>query len=389
LKQKTDFPIDAKPWLAVGFCIFLIILIYSAYTNYEKKNRKSQVLKSDKITTSGVINIIIESEIGNVNQTALTVAKLLDQADMPTSVRVHILEPVTSIKAYDDMTPLIHKESLMQPRYGHWFQEQIMLTKVHQSRGLKGPSAIHHILDKTVSIDTHDWVLYWPSRLQPIKSWDAILRDHFAILNPLSFLCFSTAKTTEQHQAKLKADAQNYVESWFGGGPDTKIKAGFFTLDSNLNFKVAAMHREGITKSIGISMNWPILAHALAFNSFTLKCIQYNIFDEELSLSLLSSTTASDIFVSGKLICSGQALRRVPNRRHQISALLHVLSQHTEEEQELFLNKMAMSKTDDDDFIIFARALLGVTSNYSLQEILIKYGSEAAFETEKEALKYG
>jgi len=147
-EEKTEFP-----YFAFGFIVFVFILLYSAYTSYEKKNRKQKVLNAP---ASNIINIIIESEIGNVSQTALTVAKLLDQADSPLHVRVHVIEPVTSIKAYDDMTPSIQRESVIQTRYGHWFQEQILLTKVHQSRGLKGPTAINHILDKTISIDTHD-----------------------------------------------------------------------------------------------------------------------------------------------------------------------------------------------------------------------------------------
>ena len=349
--------------------------MYSGYTTYEKKNRKQKALT---VKPSNVINIIIESEIGNVSQTALTVAKLLDQADSPLNVRVHILEPVTSIKAYDDMTPSIQRESRIQTRYGHWFQEQILLTKVHQSRGLKGPSAINHILDKTISIDTHDWVLYWPSRLHPLRGWDSILKDHFPLLNPLAMVSFAVPKP----ESIASSDAQNYIESWFGA--DNKLKAGFFTLDANLNFKILPMHREGITKSIGLSMNWPILAQSLAFNSFTLKCIQYGVYDEELSLTFLAG---SELFISGKLICTGKPVRKVANRRHQITILKNVLSQHPEE-QDAFLESMALTESDDD-FIVFARGLLGVTHNYSLQEILIKYGSEAAFETEKEALKYG
>lgn len=370
--RKTEFP-----YFAFGFIVFLLILLYSAYTSYEKKNRKQKALT---VKPSNVINIIIESEIGNVSQTALTVAKLLDQADSPLHVRVHVIEPVTSIKAYDDMTPSIQRESQIQTRYGHWFQEQILLTKVHQSRGLKGPTAINHILDKTISIDTHDWVLYWPSRLHPLRGWDTILKEHFPLLNPLSFLSFAVPKA---EKTTTSSDAQNYIESWFG--TDTKLKAGFFSIDANLNLKISSMHREGITKSIGISMNWPILAQSLALNSFALKCIQYGVFDEELALTFLAG---SELFISGKLICTGKTIRKVANRRHQITILKNVLSQHSEEEQDAFLENMALSESDDD-FIVFARGLLGVTHNYSLQEILIKYGSEAAFETEKEALKYG
>jgi hypothetical protein len=134
---------------------------------------------------------------------------------------------------------------------------------------------------------------------------------------------------------------------------------------------------------------------------FCARCSRHQIRDEELALTYVAGP---NVWNSGKVICTGQPVRKVPNRKHQIAVLWKVLESEAQADvvadagadtdtntdaAGLFLESMALEKTTDHDLVVFSRALLGITAGSALQEILIKYGSEAAFETEKEALKYG
>jgi len=387
-RKKIEYGLSLSYWLIASIGILILLFAYVAYLNYEKSSRRRAVLNAVVPPDTNILHIIIESEIGNVSQCATTVGQLLDSANVPTRVCVHVLEPVTSIKAYDDMTPSIRRASELGPRYGHYFREQILLTKVHQSRNLVGPQALLHVLDKTLSIKEHDWVVHWPARLRPVKGWDDAVREE-GLLTDMTFLMFASVRgggSTSTPSGASASEAESFFESWFGSDK-AQAKAAFFALDPNLGFRLLPMSRAGITKSIGISFNWPIASQAHLMKTLCQRCAQFGVRDEELALSFLAQGT--DIWVSGKLLCLGSVQRRVPNRRHQLSALWHVLEAQTPQtDTDNFLYSMALEKTNDD-IIVFSRSLLGISAGAGLQEILIKYGSEAAFETEKEALKYG
>jgi len=249
--------------------------------------------------------------------------------------------------------------------------------------------ALFHVLERTQSIGDNDWVMHWPSRLRPVRGWDTVLRAETLQpqIDPFSFLVFASVPARGPTSS---SEAESFFESWFGDKAQTR--AAFYALDPNLNYKLCPLIRSGTTRSLGISFSWPIFSQAQAMKDFCARCVRNQVRDEELALTYVAGP---NVWNSGKIICTGQAVRKVPNRKHQIAVLWKVLEAEADvadsetDAAGLFLESMALEKTPDHDLVVFSRALLGITAGSALQEILIKYGSEAAFETEKEALKYG
>jgi hypothetical protein len=161
--------------------------------------------------------------------------------------------------------------------------------------------------------------------------------------------------------------------------------AQFFTITQTLELDVQPMCRPGVTPSIGISIR-----HGLAGSVSSMLALMetacQNSFQDDLPLSFLASSVGLRVFHGSQLIAC-RAKRRVPNRRSNLEGLRAAFQLYPSAVLE-WLHETALDE-GDDDILLYGRAMLGMSANHGKQEILVKYGSEEAFETEKEALKYG
>jgi hypothetical protein len=187
-------------------------------------------------------------------------------------------------------------------------------------------------------------VLWIPAQARLKKKWDKVVRRD---LGGLVVWPFPEAP---------KMDIERYFYT------EPIPEPCFFRLTHDFQYEPQPMARPGKTKSLGISMR-----HAFAT---TKKHI------EKLSgctTDMCITYKAGEIMNgSGSL---GFSTRGSANRRANIDSI---------PDNPEFKKAQAIDGEE-----VFGRALLGMTPEYTLQEILVKWGSEVAFERERDILRYG
>ena len=199
--------------------------------------------------------------------------------------------------------------------------------------------------------------IFWiPNSFSLVENWDAIGREVISD----SIIVFPSIFSE-------KKDLLSF---------DEPPAEGFFAIDKDLEFRVFKKARKGIAPSLGLSLRHPFVASKLIYDEL-FDVAAYLGIDQDLALSCLAQEFTVK---SAKQTIGCRRVDRKCNVVLQKKALQEVMDY-----AHPCLEKFAL----DEDFSPHGRALLGMTQNFSLSEILVKWGSEAAFETEKEALLYG
>lgn len=367
-------------WFISGLVLFAALIVWSLWTSAERRARRTALVKT--CATAEPVHVLLEAQLGGAAAAAHTAALVFDNAACPTRVQLHILEHVTSIKAFDDLTPALQKSALVQPRFGHWFHDQTHVHKVHRSRELLGPKAIRHLLDST-TLNPSDLVIWMPVHSNPAIGWDDAVRAALGDAPDVTVLVAPSAAGAAA--PRLDGDALGAVEAWLGGAAAAGATPAFFAVDSSLLFKALPMSRPGVAPALGLSAAWPWAARAALAGRMAAAWVAAGLETEDLAMSLLAHRAGAVCVHPGAPIATPErAPRRVPNRRHQIAKLLDVLDASSS----AWLSDLALAQ-EDDDVVVYARALLGMTAKSTQAEVLVKWGSEAALATEREALQWG
>jgi len=356
---------------AISICV-VILVVYILKSSSDRKKRLDALLQQ----CSGLANlhVFFECPLGHHNEAAEMIARLIDACDCPNNVQLHILEHVSSIKAIDLFTPALAKACSTQPRYATYFKDNIRILKVHQSRNLTGVHAILHLLQTLKdSLLPTDSVLWLPMFSTVQQSWDA------GVIQEMS----QHGDVTTLFSYPLCNEVPKDVTTFFSGD---KTQAHFFIVEPHLEFGVVGMARPGVTASIGVSVRHCLGASVSSMLTLMEAACKYQI-DDDLALSFLAKSMGLKMLHSAQLIACRDVKRRVPNRKSNLDSL-HAAFQLYPDAVQWWLQDSAL-ELSDDDLTLYGRAYLGMTADLSKQEILVKYGSEEAFETEKEALKYG
>ena len=350
--------------------LLLVIAAYLVRTKYLRSSRLQSL--TEKCLDQRILHVITETEFGLVHDAVDMISALMDMSSCPTRIAMHVLEPVASVKAEDILTPALEKACVMGPNYGTYFREQILVQKIHRSRQISGLKCIQHVLEHSrLSIGPEDIIVWFPAHLRPAKGWDAGIRADLAQARRGALLSYPLMP--------LPASARD-VERFFL--PEAEAMAGFAKLSTNLDVEALPMSRPANTPAYAVSLRFPLVAPASVFSRL---CTQPTI-REDLALSL--HAFASDIqIMHGGSALGFHTMHRLPNRRSNVYELRQMLQTVDSDKAELWMEQMALE--DGDDVTVFGRAYMGMTHTPTLSEILVKWGSEAAYETEKEALKYG
>lgn len=366
-----------QSYAAYGILLCVVLLaIYVIKMNMDRKVRINSL--TSKCSNVPTLHVLFESRLGQHLEVAEMVAQLMDACDCPSKLQLHVLEPVSSIKAMDLLTPAIQKACSTQPNYATFFTDNVHILKVHQSRKLVGVHGINHLLSTLrETLMPNDYIMYFPAFSKVQKGWDLQVTREFQAHADLSTvftypLCVESSK-----------DMLHYLKT-----ASKSSAAQFFKLDPSLEFTVQDMSRSGLAPSIGISLRHPFGGCASSVIPLAQAASQADI-HEDLALSYLCRTLGLRIMHGSGLVACRGLKRRSANKRMNMQSLYDVFSKYPDN-VDAWLHEMALQiSEDDEDLQIYGRAYMGMTSTCSKQEILVKWGSEEAFETEKEALKYG
>lgn len=371
-------------WIAyaTAACIALVFVTY-AIRNVLQQRSKLRVMN----TVCGsleTLTVLVETEFGLVSNAVECVKRLLDNAECPRKLAVHVLEPVQSIKSQDFFLPELETACSNAPNYATFFRESVFLHKVHRVRNLTRLSAMKYILDQLTKTLHDDALIVWvPSNARVAANWDRAVRTDFASRNRRD----STQVVT--YPLMQIPSAHKDVERFFFR-EKTPVCA-FAAVHPNLTLVSLPCAREGLSSSLGISLQHIFVAQQAHVRAI----IQYH---EARGLNsphdLLLSFSLFKMGIHASHGSTGIAFRDsglfVPNRRTILSDM-HDLSADPDHAIvfDAWLQFVGLGWTSDGDLQVYGRARMGMTLESPLYEILVKWGSEAALNTEREALKYG
>ena len=350
--------------------VFISAFIGSSLT------RKQDVHQSlvSKCSSMPFLHVIMETDIDIVDDAVRCVSRLMDVSECPIKLHVHIIEPVNSVKANDVLGPALEKACKMAPKYSTYFNENVNIYKLHVSRNLRGAHAVQYILNTIKTLEKDARVLWIPSILKISKAWDEKIHQDLNALGENSLIAYPLAYMPMEDKD---------IERFFL--PETLPKANFFGLGHTLDLHPLPMIKPAMVDSIGISQKHAIAGKLDTFREF-IEVIAKNNVEEDLASSFLAYCKHIKIMhgklpLGFKLSNPNQLQKSSTKTKKEIIAV----SELEECDLEEWLQEFALG----ENFQVFGRALLGMTSKQSLEEVFIKWGSEATYETEKEALQYG
>jgi len=359
-------------WVAASI-VGLFIVVQWIRATWLQRSRLSSL--NSKCADLSILHVLVETEFGLVQEAVDCVSRLMDNATCPTRLAVHVLEPVTSIKALDIFGPDLERACKLAPNFSTFFRENAFVHKVHRTRNLTGPTAMRHLLEHlSRTLQRNDIVVWMPNQARLSKGWDDFVRADVAEAK-------KRGGHIVAHPLPPLPQAHRDIERFFL--PEQPATASFFVLREDLTLEPAPMSRPGITPSIGVSLRHPIAAPADILRQMT--TIDTHA---DLALSLFVFANQWGVFHGSHALGFRMPYVGVDNRRQQIHELDRVASVVDPSVVEQWMASVAVARREDD-VQVFGRAMMGMSAESSLPEILVKWGSEASFETEKEALKFG
>lgn len=331
-------------WIVPCLLLLFSIIGYVIRNSVKQKQRISSL--SAKCAAKKLLYVFVEGELGLWQNAVENVSQLLDNAECPTRLAVHVLEPVASIRDEDVLLKELERACKLAPNYNTFFKESVFIHKIHRLKLDETNAIIHFLSSLKRTIEDDDRVLWIPPSARLKRNWDEVVRKDAGDIVVWPF----------PEPPKLDIERYFYTEPL--------PEASFFRLTNDFQYEPFSMARPGMTRSLGISMR-----HAFATSRKQIEmlsgcktdmCIAY----KSRKLEIMNGSEAL-----------GFCTRASSNRKANIDAI---------QKDADFQNNQGFDGEE-----VFGRALLGMTVNYSLQEILVKWGSEVAFERERDILRYG
>ena len=325
------------------------------------------------------LHVVMEAELGLLQDTVSSVARLMDMSSCPTKLQVHILEPVYSVKAPDTLTADLETACSLAKRYSTFFRENVQVHKVHYSRKLHGLQGLAHILQLQRSLVAEDLILWVPPLVHMAEGWDAAVRQdlHEALVKDFTNPVLS-------YPLLDLPESQKDIDRFFVSEPPAE--GCFFILQNDLLLHATQMARPSLTPALGLSIRHPLLLTMRDAQKVS-ECggSQYS----DLALSLCSYNKLGKQPLHGSAGLGFRSARPATSPELQLKLLVEEAEQVGREVFDNWAKDVGITFSSEGELEIFGQAYLGMSSASGLAEVLSKWGSEAAFETEKEALKYG
>ena len=346
-----------KWYIAFVGVLLLILYLGGIYASYTKQTRRTEVIK--RCARTPELHVLVVCDIGEQKQVAACVAHLFDSASCPSALHVYVLESVASIKAEDFLSSELRRCSELAPTYGYYFASQVHLHRTHQSRALIGVRGISHLLE-TLDTTLRDNVLIMPSKVWTVEGWDVHARKETGIVT-----------------WALKTTPAFSVESWYNGSAPF---AGFFAFTEDLSFTVLPMARPAPVESLGVSLRYPLLMPYNDARTVFRRAAELLV-GEDAALSYL-------VFLAGSVRHADSILGTVDSTNRvsspvELTSLRTVLDRYPDKRVK-WLDRVSLT----NDLSVCGKSAMGMVTD-TLGEVIIKWGSKGAYDTEKEAMQYG
>lgn len=347
-----------KWYVACVSVLLLVLYIGGLYASYTKQTRRSTVITRCVLATD--LHVLVVCDIGEQRQVAACVARLFDSSTCPSALHVYILESVASIKAEDFLSTELRRCAELSPTYGYFFQSQIHLHRTHQSRALSGIRGISHLLETLDTTLEEGSVMVMPSKVWTVEGWDVHARKESGVSS-----------------WALKTTPPFSVESWYNGSAPI---AGFFAFTEDLSFTTLPMARPARVDALGISLRHPFVMPYEDARRVFRRAMELDV-AEDAAISYLVFLTGLQIKHPDSILGT-VASSRVASPV-EVASLRTVLAQFPDK-RTVWLDRVSLT----DDLVVCGKSAMGLVTD-SLGEVVIKWGSKGAFDTEKEAMEYG
>ncbi len=354
----------------LGILIASITLLFVAYKDFATR---ATLKKSEEQCTEKKIIHVLFFGGEEPPQRLEEVCRAFDRSMCPRNLHFHILVPLQTSQQITPWDTDLLSLCQSMPTYNVFFSENVHLHKYNyrKSKGILSKSV--EILQGMETIGKDDFIFWLPSLVILEKHWDSIVLSAQSqpSIPPPHFRVFPL----------LKYEPSSFLEvinSVLGTHP--KSKSGYFFIDSSmLSLDVRELHQSYGGKSLGISLRYPFVTTKESFLALG------KAKEQDLALScFVISIFGLDSIVHASQGLGQTLIKNMPSREQSRIQLLQSLIDSPCEE---WLYDVAI-EARDNDIKVHGRAILGMTSQLTLQEKLAKWGSEAKYESTKAGLLF-
>lgn len=370
MKKRVDFLI-----FFICCIVLVIILISKSRTTFVRENTLEIMRRTCKDTNS-FINVFIDAGPDELSsQKAMECAcRALDMADCPEKVHVFVIIPTQYFARKSSWDNHLESICSSQSRYSTFFESNMHLFKIgtlrYASGGLK---TVAKILVDLETIESHEIVVWMPILSKVEKCWDTHIRKDWNSVNTVSH---NDRKSTILSYPMLTVPSlEQDIEGYLFQREITSTPSYYFINSSlNLECRPFASNLKSVVETLYISSNYPMVMSKTCFTS-----IENCIHGEDLQFSFaLQSQSQSQLFIGMHSI--GFTYRR---NTSAVPLGLGIAIQHLPGFKD-WVESIGIKVTDG--FLeVMIQGKLGVGKRVSLDEKILKWGTEIKYESFKEA----
>jgi len=344
--------------IVVSMCLFALFVAFKAILTRRSLLFSEQVCKS-----TSPLHVLVDGGADDIPKALDCVCSLFDTAKCPRNLHVHILVALQTPLQQTSWDVDMPGQCASMPTYNTFFESNVHLHKYNVKKREPLPAMIAHTLDELHSIDQGAAVVWMPTLAKVKHHWDDAVRSEAPgateiLVYPLLPLNNDTTLVNLGITVSPK-------------------RVGFFTVDPSLVFAVKPMIKPERAQSLGASLRHPFVAQKSMLQQLR------HASEEDLAFSLAIFSLGFTAHHGGK--CIGEThLKSAPGREKNKRSLQSAL-EDVEPSRALAWQEFIAVDTEGT---VYARSILGMTPQVSTEEKISKWGSEAKYETMKNAILF-
>jgi len=343
-----------------------IIVVLKTRTSFVIESTLEKMRKSCKQTSVRLHVFVDAGPDDNSSQQAMDcVCRALDMADCPETINIFVLIPTQSFSKRSSWDTQLELTCSAQSRYATFFENSVHLYKMGVPRyGIGGLSIISEIAEELETIQENDVVVWLPFLTKLDMHWDTnIFADWSALVSSHSILSYpmKTVPTLEQ-------DIEGFLLR-----KDIKSLPSFYFINSflNLECRYFAKPSGNPLESLYASTKYPLVMSKRSLS--TLRGVP----EEDFLFSYQLFSKSYKIFLGMHAI----GFSYLKNR----SSFPRALNKNVDSKFLTWLSDIGLHLTEKNTTVLL-QGKLGVGKQVSLQEKIIKYGTEIKYQAFREAL---
>lgn len=345
--------------IIVSMCLLALFVVFKAVFT-----RRALYYSQQVCTGATPLHILVDGGADDIPKALDCVCSLFDTAKCPHTIHVHILVALQTPLQQTAWDMDMPGQCASMPTYNTFFENNVHLHKYNVRKREPLPAMIAHTLDELHSIDSHETIVWMPTLAKVKRHWDDAVRNE-------------SPSESEVLVYPLLPLANDTTLVNLGLTVAPKL-VGFFTLDPSLVFAVKPMINPLRAPSLGASLRHPLVAHKSIFLKLR------HASEDDLALSLAMFTLNLRVVHGGR--CIGEThLKSAPSREKNKRSLQTALETVDDAVGRAWQDYVAV---DASEGVVYARSILGMTPDVTTAEKISKWGSEAKYETMKNAVLF-